>query len=119
MNMIEKSVLQIHSTMIATKTLRTFKAFEYLKSLWHIDSGAINHIYISRQCFSNYYSIQEQENIWTRSGSITAVEISTVRMDTKKLDSSNFFIIIHNVLHVPTFMTNLISVSLLRERRIY
>lgn len=31
MNMMEKSVLQAHSTMILTKTLRTSKAFEYLK----------------------------------------------------------------------------------------
>lgn len=119
MNMMEKNVLQAHSTMIATKTLRTSKAFEYLKTLWHINSSVINHICISRQRFSDYYSIQEQENIWTGSGFIAAVGIGTVRIELKKSDGLNSFITIHNVLHVPTFMTNLISVSLLREKEIY
>lgn len=31
-NMMEKGILQAHSTMILMKTLRTSKAFEYLKS---------------------------------------------------------------------------------------
>lgn len=119
MNMMEKNVLQAHLTMISTKTLRTSKTFEYLKNLWHIDSGATNHIYISRQCFSDYYPIQEQENIWTGLGSVAAIEIGTVRMELKKFDGSNSFITIYNVLHILIFMKNLISVSLLRKKGIY
>lgn len=57
MNMMEKNLLQAHSTMIFPKTLRTSKVFEYLKNLWHIDSGITNHICISRQYFSKYHSI--------------------------------------------------------------
>lgn len=48
MNIIEKSVLQAHATMILTKTLYTSKVFKYLKSLWHINLGVTNYIYISQ-----------------------------------------------------------------------
>ena len=40
-------------------------------------------------------------------------------MELTKSDGSHFFITIHDVLNVPTFMTNFISVSLLRKKEIY
>ncbi len=40
-------------------------------------------------------------------------------MELTKSDGSHSFIIIHDVLHVNKFITNLISVSLLRKKNIY
>lgn len=56
-NIMEKNILQAYSTMILTKTLHISKVFEYLKSLWYINSSAINYICISWQRFSNYHPI--------------------------------------------------------------
>ena len=50
---------------------------------------------------------------------IHAIGKGIVRIELTKSDGSHSFITIQDVLHVPMFMTNLISVSLLREKGIY
>ena len=119
MALTKKRIPHSHLTQILLKTWSTSPSFRSLQNFWHIDSDAANHICVSRQRFVEYHFISREEDIWTGAGSVQAIRKGTVPMKLKKSDGSHSFIIIHNVLDVPTFMTNLISVPLLRMKEIY
>ncbi len=113
MALIKKRILHFYLTRILLKTGSTSPSLRYLQNLWHIDSGAINHICVSRQRCIKYHFISQEEDIWTGEGSVRAIGKGIIRMELTKLDGSHSFITVHDVLHIPMFMTNLISVSLL------
>ncbi len=119
MALTKKRIFYSHLTQILLKTGSTFLSLRYLQNLWQIDSGAENHICINRQRFIEYHFISQEEDILTCERSVPVIGKSTVRMELTKSDGSLSFITIHDVLHVPTFMTNLISVLLLRKKVIY
>ncbi len=119
MALTKKRVLHSHFTQILLKTASTSPSLRYLQSLWQIDSGATNHICISRQRFVEYHFIFQEEDLWTGEGSVRDIGKGTVQIELTKSERSRSFITIHNLLHVFTFMTNLISVSLLRNKEIY
>ena len=74
------------------------------ESTWLIDSGASDHICSDLSCFSDYTNFSDHNNYITiPDGSKVLVQhIGTVKI--------NDDIILHNVLHVPQFQFNLISV---------
>ena len=113
MALTKKKILHSHLTQILLKTGSTFPLLRYLQNLYHIDFSATNHICVSRQHFVEYYFISQEEDNWTGAGSVQAIGKATVQIELTKSDRSHSFITIHGVLHVPMFMTNLISVSLL------
>lgn len=91
----KKRILHSHLTQILLKTGSTSPSLRYLQNLWHIDSGATNHICVSRQRFVEYHFIS-QKDIWTGAGSVRAIGKGTVRMELTKLDGSYSFITIFN-----------------------
>ena len=119
MVLTKKRILHSYLTQILLKTGSTSPLLRYLQNLWHIDFGATNHICVSRQRFVKYHFIFQKEDIWTGAGSVQAIGKGTVQIELTKSDGSHSFIKIHNVLHVLMFMTNLISILLLREKGIY
>lgn len=119
MTLMDKKLPLSYSAMILPKTISTSRSFEYLKNLWHVDSGATDHIYISRQRFLKYHLINKKEDVWTSAGSVHAISMGTVCLELTKSDGSHSLVKLHNVLHIPSFMTNLISVSLLQKKGIY
>lgn len=115
MTMMNKKLLLSFLAMILPKINLISRPFEYLKNLSHIDFSVTDHICISYQRFLEYYLIDRKEKVWMGDGSINAIGMGTVRLELTKLDRSFYLVILHNVLHTPFFMTNLISVSLLQK----
>ncbi len=119
MALTKKRILHFHLTEILLNTWSTSPSLRYLQNLWHFDFGATNHICVSRQHFVEYHFISQEKDFWTRVGSVRAIGKDKVRMELTKSDGSHSFITIYDILHVPTFMTNLIFVSLLQKKGIY
>ena len=66
----KKRIFHSHLTQILLKTGSTSFSLRYLQSLWQIDSGATNHICISRQRFVEYHFISQEEDLWTGERSV-------------------------------------------------
>ncbi|KHN41686.1 hypothetical protein glysoja_040841, partial [Glycine soja] len=76
---------------------------------WIIDSGATNHIASSLKCFSSYSKINPIQINLPNKSIVTAYISGTI------IFSPNF--ILHNVLFVPEFHFNLLSISKLLKTR--
>lgn len=111
--MIEKLLSLLNLAIILPKMISLSHSLEYLKNLWHIDSGTTMHICISCQRFLDYQPIDKKEDIWIGTRSVQVMSMGIVQLELFKSDRSHFLVKLYNVLHVLYFMTNLISVSLL------
>lgn len=70
------------------------------------------HICISRQRFLDYHPINKKEDVWTGVESVRTIGMGIVQLKLVKSDKSNSLVKLYNILHVPFFMTNLISNNL-------
>lgn len=86
MALTKKRILHSHLIQILLKTGSTSPSLRYLQNLWHIDSGATNHICVSRQRFVEYHLISQEKNIWTGAGLVRAIGKGTVRRELTKSD---------------------------------
>ena len=83
------------------------------KSIWIIDSGATNHVCSSLQLLESWRDLTEGD-FTMRVG--TGVTVSAKASGVSKLEFSNkYYLELNNVLYIPGFSRNLISVSKLME----
>lgn len=93
--------------------------FSYLENVWHIHSGASNHLTRDRHNFSEYHLSSSKQKIWTGGGPVAVEGYGSVAMDSITQRGDRVPVIFTNVLHIPGIITNLISVRKLDLKGIY
>ncbi len=93
--------------------------FLHLENVWHIDSGASNHITRDKANFSDYHLSSSQQIIWTGGGPVEVKGYGSVPIDWITQNGERVPVILTNVLHVSGIITNLISVRKLDLKSIY
>ena len=69
--------------------------------------------------FENYQKIEKTTAVWTGAGAIKAVGVRSVQITLICSTGETMVIILKSVLHVPGFLTNLVSILRLREKGVY
>lgn len=95
------------------------RAKEHLDSVWHIDSGATNHICADRTMFQTYRTTSTGDQVWTGAGPIDVAGVGNISLTLLCKDGSKTDVVLNEVLHVPGFITNLLSVKKLRNKHVY
>ncbi len=90
--------------------------FPHLENVWHIDSGASNHIIRDKANFSDYHLFSSKQIIWT---DVEVKRYGSVPIDWIMRNGKQVPVILTNVLHVSGIITNLISVWKLDLKGIY
>ncbi len=93
--------------------------FSHLRDVWHVDSGASNHITQDRNNFSDSHLLSSKQQIWTGGGPVAVEGYGSVAMNWITRQGDRVPVILTNVLHVPGIITNLISVRRLDLKGIY
>lgn len=93
--------------------------YDHLSTIWHIDSRATSHICAQRSMFQKYQKTEQSAADWTGAEPIKAIGVGSVRITLVRSSGETMVIILKGVLHVPGFLTNLVSVSRLREKEVY
>ena len=116
---IQPNALQTLRSKIQANVPANPVVYGYLSMVWHIDSGATSHICAQQSMFENYQKIEKTTAVWTGAGAIKAVGVGSVQITLVRSTGETMVIILKCVLHVPGFLTNLVSVSRLREKGVY
>lgn len=94
-------------------------AVDTLKSVWVVDSGTTDHMNSNQTSFKTYRTFETAKAIYTGGGTIYAYGVGVIELFAKQKEGPPRKITLHNVLHVPSFTTNLISISALRQKGAY
>ncbi len=105
------NALQTLRSKIQATVLPNQIAYNHLSSVGHIDSGATSHICAHRSMFEEYTKVEQTSDVWTGAGPIKAKGTRTVRITLVCSKGAKTAISLKGVLHVPGFLTNLVSVS--------
>lgn len=116
---MQPNLLQALRSKIQVTVPENRVAYNYLSTVWHIDSGATSHICAHCSMFQDYTKIQQSSAVWTGAGPIKAVGTGAVRITLVCSNGATTVILLKGVLHVPGFLTNLVSVSRLCEKGVY
>ncbi len=93
--------------------------FCHLENVWHIDSGANNHITGDQANFSDHHLSSSKQIIWTGGGSVKVKGYGSVLIDWIRQNGERVPVVLTNVLHVPGINTHLISLRRLDLKGIY
>ncbi len=93
--------------------------FSHLENVWHIDSGASNHITQDHAKFSDYHLFSFKQIFCTGGGSVEVKRYDLVLRNWITQNEERVPVVFTNVFHVPGIITNLISVRKLDLKGIY
>lgn len=94
-------------------------AADLLRSVWVMDSGTTDHMSANPTTFKSYQAFKVAKPIYTGGGTIYAHGQGKIELFAKQQSGSSQKITLHNVLHVPSLIMNLISISALRKKGAY
>lgn len=94
-------------------------AVDTLKIVWVIDSGTTDHMNSNQTSFKTYQTFETAKAIYTGGGTIYAYGVGVIELFAKPKEGPPRKVTLHNVLHVPSLITNLISISALRQKGAY
>lgn len=108
-----------HRATFKSVTSIPTSAIDTLRSLWVIDSDTTNHMNADRDNFKVYKTFNQAKPIYTGRRTIYAHGFGEVKILARQVSGLLRTIRLHNILHVPSLITNLISISALREKGAY
>lgn len=84
-----------------------------------MDPGTTDHMSANRTAFKSYQAFKVAKPIFTGGGTIYAHGQGKIELFAKQQSGSPQKITLHNVLHVPSLIGNLMSISALRKKGAY
>ena len=85
----------------------TTNSHGYLHKVFHLDSGATNHICLDRSGFTNFQPTATRKKVWTGKGPIDIKGLGDVNMDWIKDNGDLIRVTLTGVLYVPGIITNM------------
>ncbi len=116
---IRPNVLQTLRSKIQAIVPPNRVPYNHLSSVWYIDFGATSQIGVHRSMFEEYTKVEQTSDVWTGARPIKAIGTGTVRITFVCSNDAKTAISLKEVLLILGFLTNLVSVSRLREKEVY